>query len=182
MYCIHRGGKLSKMAGLHGDHYRFLSSRPLRFLSSRRLPVLELARPLPVLELARPLPVLELARPYRFLSSRPLPVLELAADALCDAAKAESEEKDDEDEDHAAGEEVVPVRRIHHVLIQGQRAVNRSNLEKNKIGSPVHFYAYGIECQRFDPALFFSGIQDDIKNYVFFTSRTYVPQSHEVTK
>jgi hypothetical protein len=71
---------------------------------------------------SRPLLVLELARP--------LPVLELAADALSDAAKAESEEEDDQDENHAAGEEVVPVRRVHHVLIQGQRTVNRSNLQK----------------------------------------------------
>jgi hypothetical protein len=112
IYCIHRRGKLSKMAALHSSHYRFLSSRPL-----------------PVLELAA-ITGSRSRRHYRFLSSRPLPVLELAADALSDAAKTESEKEDDKDENHAAGEEVVPVRRVHHVLIQGQRTVNRSNLQK----------------------------------------------------
>lgn len=62
----------------------------------------------------------------------PLPVLQLLAHPLGDAAKAEAEHKDKEDEDHARGEEIVAVRRVHHVLVERQRAFHRGHLPQRR--------------------------------------------------
>ena len=63
----------------------------------------------------------------------PLPILELAAHALGDAPEAEAEEKDEEDEDDAAGEEIVAVRRVHHVLVERQRTLHGGNLRNHSV-------------------------------------------------
>ena len=57
-------------------------------------------------------------------------ILQFCSESLGDTAKAESKQEDHSDEEGEETEEVVPVRRLHHAVIQSRGRLQRVRLER----------------------------------------------------